>query len=372
MKTAGIILSGIYSDKLNVIAGHRTVASLPFGGRYRHVDFILSNMVNSGITDVGIITKHNYQSLIDHLGSFQDWDLNRRRGGAKLIPPHAGGDLGDYRGKIEELRAGLPFLRELDADYVIIADTVTLCTMDLRDAVRAHARSGKDLTVVATAVRSDDDELSELVFDLSGNEPERIYLNYAAKKGQLSSDGIYVVGREFLIGEIEKFASSGYYHFERDLIQQGFNTGALSVGIFEFGGVILKNRTVPEYFANNLALLDPDIRAGLFRPERPVYTAVRDEKPARYGEGSSVSDCIVADGAKVFGSARRSVLSRRVTIEDGAEVANSVILDGCVIRSGARVENAILDRYVEVGPGCFIRGSAGSPIIIEKGKKLTE
>ncbi len=372
MKTAGIILSGIYSDKLDSIAGHRTVASLPFGGRYRHIDFILSNMVNSGITDVGIITKNNYQSLIDHLGSFQDWDLNRRRGGAKLIPPHAWGDLGDYRGKIEELRAGLPFLRESDAEYVVIADTVSICSIDLRDAVRAHAASGKDLTVVATAVRADEEEDSELVFDREGTEPSRIYLNYAAKKGQLSSDGIYVIGREFLIGEVERFAYSGYYHLERDLIQQGFNSRELSVGLFEFGGIVLKDRTVPEYFANNIALLDSNVRAGLFRPERPVYTAVRDERPAVYGASSSVIDCIVADGAKLFGSARRSVLSRRVVIEEGASVENSVILDGCVIRSGARIENAILDRYVEVGPGCCLRGSAGSPIIIEKGKKLTE
>ena len=371
MNAAGLILSGIYSDRLDPIAGHRTVASLPFGGRYRHIDFILSSMVNSGISDVGIITKNNYQSLIDHLGSFQDWDLNRRRGGAKLIPPHAAKDLGDYRGKIEELRAGIPFLRGIDADYVVVADTLTLCSIDLRRVVEAHAKSLNDITIVVSEVKKDEEDLSELVFDPGPDDaPERIYLNRSGVVGQYSSDGIYVVSRNFLIDRIEAFASAGYYHLERDLILQGFNTGELKVGLYKFGGTVLKNRSIPEYFENSFSLLDPSVGEGLFLPDRPVYTAIRDEQPTRYGAGCRVVECIVADGSRIDGEARRSVISRGVVIEKGASVINSVIMDGCVIRSGARVENAVLDRYVDVGSACILRGSPQAPVVIEKNKKL--
>ena len=370
MNAAGIILSGIYSDGLDPVTKHRTVASLPFGGRYRQIDFTLSNMVNSGIVSIGVITKYNYQSLIDHLGSCQDWDLNRRRGGVKIIPPYASGDTGGYRGKTEELRAALPYLKTLRADWVVIADTGTICNIALRPVVEKHAAGGKDITIVASHVLCDEQTVSELVFDAEGDVPGSIYLNYAARKGQYSSDGIYVLSRELLIEKIEQFASRGDYHFERDLLQQGFNTGAISVGLYPFDGKVLKNRSVPEYLRNSLALTDRSIKDGLFNPERPIYTAVRDEVPSRYGDGCFVAECTVADGCVVNGTVARSVLGRGVTIEEGASVAGSVIMDSCVIRSGAHVENAILDRNVEVCGGCVIQGSPDAPAIVGKGIKV--
>ncbi|MBR6426664.1 MAG: glucose-1-phosphate adenylyltransferase subunit GlgD [Clostridia bacterium] len=370
MNTAGIILSGIYSDGLDPITKHRTVASLPFGGRYRQIDFTLSNMVNSGIVSIGIITKYNYQSLIDHLGSCQDWDLNRKRGGVKIIPPYATGDLGGYRGKIEELRAALPYLKTLRADYVVIADTGTICNIALRPVVEKHAASRKDITIVTSYVTCDEQTISELVFDAEDDEPGSIYLNYAAHTGQYSSDGIYVISRELLIEKIEHFASRGYYHFERDLLQQGFNTGTISVGLYPFDGKVLKNRSVPEYLRNSLALTSRELSAGLFNPARPIYTAVRDEVPSRYGADCSAAECTIADGCVIDGSAFRSVLGRGVTIEKGASVAGSVIMDSCCIRSGAHVENAILDKNVEVCDGCVIQGSPDAPAIVGKGIKV--
>ena len=371
MKAAGIILSGIYSDGLDPIVGKRTVASLPFGGRYRQIDFILSNMVNSGIVDIGIITKYHYQSLIDHLGSCQDWDLNRKIGGVKIIPPFATGHYGDYRGKIEELRAALPFLEEHLPDYVVVADTVTICNIDLRPVIAAHTASGRDLTVVCGRIAKDENGESELVFDVDGaGEVRNVYLNYPAREGQYSSIGIYVFRRDYLVGEIKKHSSLGHFHLERDLIQTGFNSGRMTIGLSPFGGVMLKNRSVAEYFRNSMALLSGEVHRGLFRPDRPVYTAVRDEQPAYYGENCSVSGCIIADGCRVCGSVKNTVLFRGAVIEEGACVSDSVIMDGCVIKSGAVVENAILDKNITVHGGCRLSGAPGVPVIVGKGSDL--
>lgn len=370
MNISGLILSGIYSDGLDVLTSHRTVASLPFGGRYRQIDFIMSNMVNSDINDIGVITKYNYQSLLDHLGTFQAWDLNRKRGGLKLIPPFVSSETGSYRGKIEELRAALPYLKSLHSDFVILADTNTICNINLKTVVELHLESGRDVTIVSTQIKQDDLTPSELVFNVSpSGEVQNIFLNYCATAGQYLSDGIYVFNRRFLIAQVEKYAAMGFYHLERDLLQQGFNTKTLSVGIYPFVGKVLKNRTIPEYFRNALSLTDPAVRDVLFNPARPIYTTVRDEVPTYYGPESRVSACVIADGCSIKGTAKNSVISRGVTIEKGATVCNSIIMDGCMVRSGAIIENAILDKNVEVLGSAEICGSPSSPAIVGKGTK---
>ena len=300
MKTAAIIFSGIYNDGLDYLTRNRTVASLPFAGRYRQIDFILSDMVNSGIYDIGVITKYNYQSLINHLGSCQDWDLNRKRGGLMLIPPFASGDSGGYRGKIEELRAALPFLEQKNADYVILSDTDTICSIDFRKVIDAHTESGRDMTVVAAPAAENETTASELVIDSAdGCTPDGIYLNYAARKGQYSALGMYVIRRDALIEAVTALSAKGFYHLERDFIQQGFNRGTLTIGMYRFDSLVLKNRTILEYYGNSLMMKDENVRNAIFRPEAPVYTTVRDEVPTFYGADSSVSDCLLADGCRI-------------------------------------------------------------------------
>lgn len=370
MNIAGIILSDIYSDGLVSVTKGRTVASLPFGGRYRQVDFILSNMVNSGISDIGLVTKHNYQSLIDHLGSYQDWDLNRKRGGLKLIPPYASGTSGSYRGKIEELRASLDFLRGRSDDYVVVADTYHLCNIDLRKVIAQHVKSGVDLTVVVAPVTKEDGILSELVLDSkNGVDPTGLYIDYPAREGQYVSIGMYVVSRRYLISVVEELAAKGLYHLERDFIQWGFNRGTVRIGLYEFTDLFLQNRTVREYFENSLLVSKDEVRTALFRPEAPIYTTVRDEVPTFYGTESFVSDCTLADGCSIEGRVENSNLFRGVTVGKGAVVRNSVLMSGCTVGENAWVENVIMDKDASVGPGKRLIGSEASPKILGRGEK---
>ncbi len=369
MKTAGLIFSEIYSDGLDQLTRNRTVASLPFGGRYRQIDFVLSNMVNSDITDIGVITKYNYKSLIDHLGSCQDWDLNRKRGGLMLIPPFLSGNNGGYRGKVEELRAALTFLEDKKTDYVVLADADTICNIDFKSVVQAHVDSGRDITIVAAKMGENDSNASELAFDSSdGKNVSVVYLNYAARRGQYASLGMYVIRRELLIGKVLELAAMGLHHLERDFIQHGFNRKTITLGLYQFDRFFMRNRTIPEYYSNSLSMKEEWVRNELFRPEAPVYTTVRDEVPVYYGEDSVVSDCLIADGCKIYGAVENSVLFRGVVIERGAVVKNSIIMAGCVISAGAVVENAIIDKQATVTERRRITGAPHSPIIISKGE----
>ncbi len=369
MKVAGLIFSGMYNDGLENLTRHRTIASLPFAGRYRQIDFILSDMVNSEIYDIGVITKSNYQSLIDHLGSCQDWDLNRKRGGLIIIPPFATGASGGYRGKMEELRNALWFIAQKDAEYIVLSDSDIICNIDFRKVIDDHAASGRDMTVIASRAKENEGSTSELVFDSPDGETiDGIYLNYPARAGQYASLGMYVVRKDYLVESINALAAKGYYHMERDFIQQGFNRGMLNVGIYEFGGAVLKNRSIQDYYNNSLMMKDEKIRSEIFCPSAPIYTTVRDEVPTHYGEESSVSDCLLADGCKIEGKVENSVLFRGVKIGKGAVVRNSVVMAGCVIHDGAVVENAIIDKGASVSGLRHIVGAPQSPIIIQKGE----
>ncbi len=358
----------MYNDGLEYLTRNRTVASLPFGGRYRQIDFVLSNMVNSGIERIGVITKYNYQSLIDHLGSCQDWDLNRKRGGLTILPPFASSSSGGYRGKIEELRAALPFLQKHEDEYVVLSDTDTICNIDIRRIISCHVESGKDITIVTSEAAEDESNISELVLEKSGDSVNAIYLNYAARKGQYSSIGMYVISRELLIERVSALAARGFYHLERDFIQQAFNKGELNVGIYCHNGLIMKNRNILEYFGNSLSMKDEAVRDEIFRPSAPIYTTVRDEVPTYYGEESEVTDCTVADGCKIYGKVDNSVLFRKVVVEKNAVVRNSVIMAGCVIKEGAVVENAIIDKEATVSSLRRIVGAPLSPMIVQKGE----
>ena len=148
MEAMGIIFSNIYDSKMGDLTWERTSGSIPFGGRYRQIDFVLSNMCNSGIRNIGIITKYNYQSLMDHLANCEDWDLHLGEN-VRFLPPYATGHTGAYRGKLEALQTALPVLERSDTEYVILSDTTVLCAIDFSKVVDAHVASGCDLTFVA-------------------------------------------------------------------------------------------------------------------------------------------------------------------------------------------------------------------------------
>ena len=370
MKIMGIIFSNIYDSKLGELTNHRTVASLPFGGRYRQVDFALSNMSNSNIHNVGIITKHNYRSLMDHLGTCSAWDLNRKNEGVVFLPPFADGNMASvYKGKLEALYSAVHFIDNTVYDYVVICDSTVLCNVDYRAAIKQHIKLGSDVTVVATASSEKKKRPLILSADENGIVTD-MKINSEPDADELAGMGMFIVSRELIVRVIRDAYARGYTHFERDFLQRTFNSGELKFGVYRFDGVVLYNGDIESYFANNMALLNKDVRDGIFLPDSPIYTKVRDEAPTYYGKGNKVSNCIVADGCMMYGEVVDSVLFRGVTVEEGATVKNCIAMQGSKIGKGASLECVILDKNVTVTEGASLKGTPEHPVIIKKGETV--
>ena len=369
-RLSGIIFSNIYDASLGELTAKRTVASLPFGGRYRQIDYVLSNMVNSGITSVGVITKYNYESLMDHLGSCEEWDLNRKTGGLFIIPPFASGKSEVYHGKLEALHTALNFLNSQKSEYVVLSDTITICNINYHDVLTAHIESGRDITVVVSAKRENNIDYP-VVFEVNDdNSVKAINVNCEAKENSLVGLGMFVMKREELIKVVTDSVEAGYYHFEKDFLQKFFNNDKLSVNLYEFEGVALRNRDIASYLKNNIKLIDEEVQKGLYKSSTPIYTKVRDEIPTYYGENAVVDECIIADGCKIYGELKNSVLFRDATIEEGAQVIGSVVMQGSKIKKGAYVENAIIDKNVTITEGTRLLGACTSPVIVKKGETI--
>ena len=295
MEAMGIIFSNIYDSKMGNLTWERTSGSIPFGGRYRQIDFVLSNMSNSGIRNIGIITKYNYQSLMDHLANCEDWDLHLGEN-VRFLPPYATGHTGAYRGKLEALQTALPVLERSDAEYVILSDTTVLCAIDFAEVVDAHVASGCDLTVVAKAGRADGRRTQTLALkvDESGKVVD-LAVDYCAPKDYLSGMSMFVIERKKLLNVIQELVPHGKCYFERDFVLPQYNEGKLSVNVYSFQNIALFNESLQEFYKNNLKLLDQDVRHSLFRTNLPIYTKVRDSVPTLFGEHGQASDCLVAD-----------------------------------------------------------------------------
>ena len=368
MNVMGIIFANDAS--LGTLTEKRTMASLPFGGRYRQVDFALSNLTCAGVRHLGIITRHSYQSLMHHIGSGEEWGLELGEGALEFLTPYAQSVTDSYRGKLESLASAMDFLEYGNEDYVVIIDSAILSNVDLNKIVAAHAASGKDITVVAKAGICNGEKKVDLAVKLEKGQIADMAVDYIAPADYLASMDIFVMGKKWLIAQVKECVARNLYHMDRNLVMGGWRRGAVSVNVYEHEGVAQFNESVDEYYANTLALLEKEVRHDLFGANHPVFTKVRDRVPCYYGEEAELDDCLIADGCVLEGKVEDSVLFRQVSIGEGAEVENCIIMNDCVIGAGAKLKNVILDKEVTVTPGAKLYGTKGHPIVIKKGETV--
>ena len=370
MKAMGLIFTNDAS--LGELTNKRTMASIPFGGRYRHVDFALSNLSCAGIRRVGIIARHSYQSLMNHIGDGEEWGMELQEGGLEFLTPFAMSTYHNYRGKLESVSAAMDFMDYGDDDdLVIMIDSAMLTNVDLNRIMAAHVESGKDITVVTKAGIANGKTLLELAIKLDENgEIEDMMVDYAAPEGDLASIDMFVMNRKFLVTQVQELIARNRFHMDRDLVLGGWQSGKVSVNVYQFAGTVISNESVEDYFANSLSLTNKEVRDSIFNGRHPVYTKVRDRVPSYYGDDCEVENCIVADGCVLEGEVEDSVLFRSVTIEKDAEVENCVIMNDAVIGEGAHLEYVILDKNVTVRPGAKLIGTKRNPIIIKAGETV--
>ncbi|MBQ2927945.1 MAG: glucose-1-phosphate adenylyltransferase subunit GlgD [Oscillospiraceae bacterium] len=369
MNVMGIIFTN--DATMGELTNKRTMASIPFGGRYRQVDFALSNLACAGVRHIGIISRHNYQSLMNHIGDGEEWGLELSEGGLEFLTPYAQTTVGTYRGKLESVNNAMDFLEYGDEDeLVVMIDSAVLSNIDLRAVLEAHVASGKDVTVVTKAGICNGEKKIDLALKVEDGEIKDMAVDYVAPAEYVASMDIFVLSKKFLIKSVKDLIARDKFHMDRDLVMGGWNRGLVSVNTYAFEGVAMFNESVEEYFNNSMSLIKKDVRADMFGGAHSVYTKVRDRVPTYYGEGCEIENSLIADGCMLEGEVEDSILFREVTVGKGAEVENCIIFNDAVIGEGAELKYVILDKDVTVTPGAKLIGTKNSPIIVKRGETV--
>ena len=372
----GIIFPNSYDGLVPELVTERLMASIPFAGRYRLVDFILSSMVNCGIDNISLIVRQNYHSLMDHLGSGREWDLTRKNGGLTIFPPYASNTVKVYGGRIEGLASILDFLRDAKEKYVVLSDASMAVNFDFKAMLDQHIESGADVTIaynreeIPEALRKPYDMTKDLYYTLDITDEGRvsqIQINSGNEGIQNLSMNIYIIDREFLVTLVAEAYSRGMLYLDRDLLAP--NLDRLNVKAFCFDGYVARICDIKSYFDENMKLLQDENIEGLFGGD-PIYTKIRDDNPTRYMEGSKVKNVMAADGCVIEGEVENSVLFRGVKVGKGAKVRNCVLMQDTVVEPGVNVEYLISDKNVTITEGKEVHGADSFPVYVAKFKKV--
>lgn len=371
MKDAFAIIYADQGDaRLRELIELRSVSALPVGGRYRAIDFVLSNVAHSGIRSVGIITQRNYKSLMDHLGSGKDWDLSRKQGGLMMLPPFdLGSGSGIYRGLCDALFAKRDFIDNQKQKYCLLLHAGLIYKQDYNALMEAHVASSADITLLCSRdpslVQGDPHDEMGVFVDARGRVSGVEIDRYSLESGCASMKAV-LIGRDLLVRLVEDACAEGRYDFNRDVIQA--NLGKLKIQAVEHTGYVGNLNSVKAYFDVNMDMAQNEAaRADLFDAAWPPYTKVMDAAPVRFDKGCSVSGSIFGNGCDVRGAVRDSVLFRGVSVEAGADIEHCIVMQNAKVGAGCHLRNAIIDKDAVVCAGARIVATPDDPVVVRKG-----
>lgn len=365
----GLIFANMHENNVSDLTKQRTLGSVLFGGRYRLIDFPLSNMVNSGVSEVGVITKSNYQSLLDHLGNGREWDLSRKNGGLHLLPPFSHVGSGIYRGRLEAIYGVLDFVAFSNADYVVMSDCDVVTSIDYRPIIKQHIESGADITAIYAKGVYDAASQKATVFGIADDgRITDVTINPLICGECNISLNSFVLSKKFLEKIVREAASRSLYSFERDILQA--KKTEYKIFAYEHKDYYARIDSVQSYYNANLALLDADNRNALFKKSRPIYTKIRDNGPAKFGLESSISNSLIADGCIIDGAVENSVLFRGTKVAKGAVVKNCILMQDTVIGKNSQISNVITDKMVNIATERTLTGSESYPLYIGKNANI--
>ena len=359
----GIVYSNSYDSSLGALTARRTMGSVPFGGRYRLIDFALSNLVNCGVTKVGVIANSNFHSLMDHVGSGRPWDLSRKVDGLYMLPPFTPGatESGD---RIDTLNRIMEFIANSKQEYVLLMDTNVVCNIDLSKLFSFHSEKNADITIAyANGKAPKLEKTMALTLDEEG-KVTNVGIDVKTESDINYSTNIILIRKallERLIGDAESYA---YTSFEKDLIQK--NVSHLNIYGYKINDWNCTIDSVETYFNANMALLEKATRKGLFSAERPVYTKVRNDMPVVYGIGSKCENSLIADGCQIEGTVKNSIIFRGVRVAKGAVVENSILMQDAFVGEDAKLNCVIMDKNTVITPKKTLRGDKSYPLFVGK------
>ena len=374
MRAAGLIFSNIHDASIPELTSRRTMASIPFGGRYRLIDFALSNMVNSGITKVGVITHYNYQSLLDHIGNGKDWDLARRNGGIKILPPFITAYDNAvankvYSTRLEALMGVMNFINHCDEDVLVLSDCDVICNVDLVDVIDQHEKNDADITLISAKVDTANQEIDRNAKVLTYAEDGALtdMTEYEGQQGEveLCSD-IIIVRRTYLQRMLNEAMARGYTSFYKDIVYR--NLGKDRFFVVHYDGFFARVNSIESYFRCSMRLLDHDSRVNLFyRRNQPIYTKVRNSAPTRYLPSAKVKNSLIADGCVIEGTVENSILFRGVHVGKGTVIKNSILMQDTFTGENVKLGCVITDKDVVIKNDRELCGHESLPFYIGKG-----
>ena len=369
MKAVGIILSNIHDKDIPELTSIRSIASVPFGGRYRLIDFALSNMVNSGITTVGIVTKSNYQSLMDHVGSGKEWDLVRKNGGLFILPPFSDNQDNLYQTRLQALSGIMNFLQRCEQDYVVIADSNMVCNIDLNDVMDKHEEQKADITCIYKEMVLTGDEgykISAVKTDVDGRVVDISTASPMKDVKVKSVINMWVFNRPLLINLIrETLSRTSDADFDLDMV--GRNIDKCKIVGYAFEGYFAWITSLAKYFRHNMDLLKKAVRDELLNQKHKyIYTKIKDSAPTSYRSEAKVKNSFIADGCVIDGVVENSVIFRGVTIGRGSVVKNCILMQDSVVMDNVSLNCVIADKNVLIKHGRNLSGCESLPFFINK------
>ena len=350
-KTMAVILAGGEGERLSILSQKRAKPAVPFGGKYRIIDFTLSNCVNSDISNVIVLTQYNPRSLNDHIGLGRPWDLDRNYGGIRMRQPYIARGRGAewYRGTADAVLQNLNELEHEDADTILILAGDHIYKMDYSPFVAMHRRRRADVTIAVRRVPlADASRMGVLALD----DNDRV-VEWQEKpkqpKSDLASMGVYVFSKKAL----RRWLGDDRDDFGRHVIPAMLDGGARVYG-YRFDGYWQDVGTVQSYWEANLSLLRDNAELDLYDKDWVIHTRSEERAPAKIGPTAQVHRSLISHGCVINGTVVNSVLSPGVRVDVGAVVRDSIVMFDSVIRSGAVVDRSILDKEVIVGPGAIV------------------
>lgn len=364
----GIVFTNSNDELLPHFTKKRSMASIPFGGRYRLIDFALSNLVNAGINKVGIITKSNYNSLLDHLGSGISWDLDRKNGGLFLLPPFSTSKAGFYTDKIDALAGVMTFLKRSREEYVVLCDSDIVSNIDIDKIISFHKKNGADITAAYKNGVILSAERKTKAFTL-GSESEIAGVTQITEGGSYHYGiDLYVIDRKLLIDIVSVASKYNTDSPTRNLLEKEIGKlKILGYEVTDYAEIIFSKERYAEI---TMGLLNREARDKLFNKSRPVYTKTRDDMPTRYGVEAKADNCLIAGGCVIEGNVKDSVIFRGVSVDKNSKISNSIIMQGTKIGKNCTLENVIIDKAAVISDGMTLIGQKDNYIYIEKEKVI--
>ena len=362
----GIIFAYRESAELKELAQIRNTCSIPYAGRYRLIDFAMSNLVNAGVTDVGVIVYTSYQSLLDHVGSGKDWDLSRKHGGLRILPPFsfAGQHGRKYRGRMDALAGVRSYLENIRQEYAILTSGDLAANLPIDDIFAQHLKTGADITAVCGIPDRRCDPRMNNYFTLDVNDRiSDIASRPGVPKGEISLE-TYIISKSLLLEAVDCCAAHDIPSFTQGVLLP--NLHRLDIRAYCYGGYAARIQTVAGYFQQCMDLLDPAVRSSLFQPDRPIKTKDQSNPSTYYGPESRSVNSFVSDGCVIEGTVINSILSRGVMVEKGAVVENCILMQRSAIHAGATLKHVIADKNVQVSEGRTLMGHRTYPLVLAK------